>query len=345
MRKLLSVVLAIALLPNPCWGWGREGHQIIAAVAENHLSETARIMIQSLIGNNHLYSIAVWADEIRRDRRETGPWHYVNIPLGSQYDARRDCALPHSCVVAKIENFVRVLTDNSAAREERAEDLKFIVHFVGDIHQPMHAVKEAAGGNGIHVNFQSSDRCGPYECNLHGVWDTSMILHTGLNREAYAEREEELIKAQKLDTKAGGTPEEWANESLRLAEAAWVQDGTDLKGDYYQREIKVVDRQMALAGLRLARLLNETIGRMTPRDFAASKHKNVASRVSASPEHVPQDAAMNAAGSIKVWVNTRSSVYHCPNTEWYGNTKRGVYMTQAEAQEEGYHPAGGNTCR
>jgi nuclease S1 len=224
-------------------------------------------MVQSLIGNNHLYSVASWADDVRKDRRETGPWHYVNIPLGSKYDASRDCALRHGCVVAKIDDFVKVLTNKKAPREERAEALKFLVHFVGDIHQPMHAAKEAAGGNGIHVSFLSNNRCGPYECNLHAVWDTSMILHTGLAPQDYVAHLEQLITSENLNGEAGGTPEQWANESLRLAQAAWVQDGTNLDEQYYQREINVVDRQMALAGLRLAKLLNETIGKMTPRDF------------------------------------------------------------------------------
>ena len=91
---------------------------------------------------------------------------------------------------------LKVLTDKNATRDQRAEALKFIVHFVGDIHQPLHAVKEAAGGNGIRVRFLGGDRCGSYDCNLHGVWDTSMILHTGLNRQEYADHLEELIRAR-----------------------------------------------------------------------------------------------------------------------------------------------------
>ena len=75
---------------------GREGHQIAAAVAEDHLDETTKVMIQSLIGNNHLYSIATWADDIRKERRDTAPWHYVDIPLGSTYDVNRLAALVES---------------------------------------------------------------------------------------------------------------------------------------------------------------------------------------------------------------------------------------------------------
>jgi hypothetical protein len=94
-----------------------------------------------------------------------------------------------------------------------------------------------------------------------------MILHTGLRRQEYADKLEGLIRAEKLDARTGGTPEQWANESVRLAQAAGVPDGSDLDEKYYQQQIKVVDRQMALAGLRLAKLLNETTGKMTPRDF------------------------------------------------------------------------------
>jgi hypothetical protein len=267
LRKFTLIFVIAVLLSNIAWGWGREGHRIIATVAEDHLNETTKVMIQSLIGNNHLYSIASWADDIRKERRDTAPWHYVNIPFGSTYNASRDCPPPKSCVVEKINEFMRVLTDKKAPREQRAEALKWVVHLVGDIHQPLHAAKEAEGGNGVHVKFLGDDRCGPHDCNLHGVWDTSMILHAGLKPEDYDEQLEKLIKSEHMAAQDGGTPEEWANESVRLAQAAWVQDGANLDEQYYRKEITVVDRQMALAGLRLAKMLNETIGKMTPRDF------------------------------------------------------------------------------
>jgi hypothetical protein len=268
MRRLFTLTLAMVVLaPNFCWAWGGEGHQIIATVAEDHLDETTKVMIQSLLGNKHLYSIAAWADDIRRERPGTKAWHYVNIPQGSEYKASRDCPLPQSCVIAKIGEFVKVLTDKNASREQRAEALKFLVHFVGDLHHPLHAAMEEAGGNGVPVRFLNSNQCGHYECNLHGVWDTSMILETGLHRQEYSQRLEELIRATKLDTRTSGSAEQWANESRQLATAAWVQDGTNTDEQYERAQIKVVDRQMALAGLRLAKLLNQTIGRMTPRDF------------------------------------------------------------------------------
>jgi uncharacterized RmlC-like cupin family protein len=268
MWKRLLTITVTFLLSSMCWGWGREGHQIIATVAEEHLNETTKVMIQSLIGNNHLYSIAAWADEIQRERPETGPWHYVNIPLHSPgYDAQRDCSPPRSCVVEKIRKFSRILVDKSASREQRAEALKFLVHFVADIHQPLHAVKEAKGGNDLRVQFMDSNRCGRYSCNLHGVWDTSMILYTGLKRAEYLERLESRIKAQNLAKLAGGTPEQWANESLQVARKVWVQNGANLDDTYFNDNSKHVDQQMALAGLRLAALLNSTLGKVTPADF------------------------------------------------------------------------------
>jgi hypothetical protein len=339
----LLLILSFALVPPRAWGWGREGHQIVATVAEDHLHETTKVMIQSLIGNNHLYSVATWADDIRKERHETAPWHYVDIPLGSTYDANRDCSLPKSCVVVKIGDFVRVLTDKSKSREERAEALKFVVHFVGDIHQPMHAVGEARGGNGIHVSFLESSHCGRYDCNLHGVWDSDLIEHTGLIREEYARHEEELIGADKLGTLTDGTPDQWADESAGLAQAAWVPDGTDLNERYYDTQIKVVDKQLALAGLRLAKLLNDSIGKMTPKDFAASVLPNVGQETSSASGLAGQ--TRNDIGSgVKVWVNTKSGVFHCPDSRWYGKTKQGEYMSESEALKNGYHAAGGKSC-
>jgi S1/P1 Nuclease len=337
------LIASFALVPPSAWGWGREGHQIAAAVAEDHLDETTKVMIQSLIGNNHLYSIATWADDIRKERRDTAPWHYVDIPLGSTYDVNRDCPPPNSCVVVKIAEFVKVLTNKQANRNDRAEALKFIVHFVGDIHQPMHAVGEAKGGNSIHVSFLESGRCGRYDCNLHGVWDSDLIGHTGLTREEYAPHEEELIGTGKLEALADGTPEQWANESLKFAEAAWVPDGTDLNERYYDKQIKVVDRQLALAGLRLAKLLNDSIGKMTPKDFAASVPPNAGQETSPASERAGETPNDRGSG-VEVWVNTKSGAFHCPDSRWYGKTKRGEYMSESEAVKNGYHAAGGKFC-
>lgn len=147
-----------------------------------------------------------------------------------------------------------------------------------------------------------------------------------------------MIGTDKLESLADGTPEQWANESHQLAQAAWVPDGTDLNGRYYEKQIKVVDRQLALAGLRLAKLLNDSIGKMTPKDFASG-----GSVAEQSSDDSGQSQTVKSS-DVKIWVNTKSGVYHCPDTRWYGNTKQGEYMSESEAVRNGYHPAGGKSC-
>jgi hypothetical protein len=135
----------------------------------------------------------------------------------------------------------------------------FVVHFVGDLSQPFHAMADARGGNDIPVSVFGATQCGDYPCNLHSVWDTELIRHTGLREHLYAGELEEMITADHL--RAGSAdPVAWANDSLQLAKQAWVQPQTNIDEDYYLRERPVVDRQLALAGLRLARLLNEELG-------------------------------------------------------------------------------------
>jgi hypothetical protein len=163
-----------------------------------------------------------------------------------------------------------------------------------------------------------------------------------LSCDEYSRHEEEVVTADKLEALAGGIPEEWANESLKLAEGAWVPDGTHLDERYYKKQIKVVDRQMALAGLRLAKLLNESIGKMTPRDFPSSS--SPAEKSALNSEDVGQSQNTKSS-DLKVWVNTKSGTYHCPSSRWYGKTKQGEYMSESEAVKNEYHPAGGKSCQ
>ena len=275
--------------------------------------------------------------------QSTKAWHHVDIPLGGKYDASRDCAMPDSCVVAKINDFSRVLTNKSATRDQRAEALKFLVHFVGDIHQPLHAVKEARGGNGIRVRFLGDERCGRYDCNLHGVWDTGMIVHTGLGRQEYSQHLENLIQSQKLGSADSGTPERWANESVGLAGAAWVRTAPISMSSIASGRSRSWTGRWRWPGCGLARLLNETIGRMTPRDFASEQRQDFAVQAATSPQPSIQKGGMSPR--VKVWVNPRSMVYHRPGTEWYGMTKNGEYMTETEARQKGCHPVGGRACK
>ena len=165
--------------------------------------------------------------------------------------------------LARVVSFEGVGTD-------RIEALKFLVHFVGDIHQPLHSVDEARGGNDIHVVEFGSPQCGKGPCNFHFVWDIALIEHTGLSEQDYVARVEQLIASRNLQGKATGTPEDWANESFRVAQKVWLNEGGAVDEAYYQANIGVVDERLALAGLRLAGVLNEVLGK-TPEPPAVSK--------------------------------------------------------------------------
>ena len=260
LRRHFAVVLSfLTLLPNSqAWAWGNEGHRIIADIAWDHLSKTTRLNLRPFLGNNDLASISTWADDIRSGHKETGPWHYVDISPKSAGYQPSDCP-EDNCVVARIRIFAHILGDQQEPFAARSEALNYLVHFVGDLSQPMHAIADARGGNDIPVTFFGSTQCGEYACNLHSAWDSHLISHTGMTELRYAEDLNTMITAEHL--KPGPTdPIAWANSSLALAKAAWVAPHSDIGEAYYTKERPVVDRQLALAGLRLAQILNHELG-------------------------------------------------------------------------------------
>jgi len=260
------------------FAWGFKGHQIVGDIARNHLTPMARQNLIALLGNDDLASIANWADEVRPNRPESYGWHFVDIPKdGSGFSEERDCYRPddrhptskddhHNCVVDRISMFKNILADKAAPQPERLEALKFLVHFVGDIHQPMHAVEEGRGGNDIHISEFGSAQCGKYPCNLHYLWDGDLIEHTGRSEQEYVAYLEKMIADKKMQ--AGGTPEMWANESLRWAKQVWLSDGGSVDEAYYRANIGIVDERLAQAGLRLAAALNEAL--TPPKDIRAT---------------------------------------------------------------------------
>ncbi len=260
LRPGLAVLTAsLLLLPNPqAWAWGSEGHHIIADIAWDHLTPAARENVKQFLEGGDLASISTWADDIRPDRPETAPWHYVNIPPDSAGYDPKDCP-NDNCVVAQINRFAQILGDPSQPFAARSEALKFLVHFVGDLSQPMHATADARGGNDVPVTAFGAAQCGTRPCNLHSVWDSELIAHTGLSQHRYVKLLEKMITADHLQA-GSADPVAWANDSLQLAKQAWVQPQSDIDEPYYQRERPVVDQQLALAGLRLAQLLNKELG-------------------------------------------------------------------------------------
>ena len=254
----LVFVLAAASVET----WGPQGHRLVAMVAANHLTPAARQNVRALLGNQTLADVAVWADAYVADHRETAPWHYVNIPAnGSAYVSSRDCPRG-DCVVDRIRDQQARLSNRSLGRAERATALKFVVHFVGDLHQPFHAIGVERGGNGIPISVFGSSTCGRGDprrssCNLHGLWDSELIGHRRLRDGAYAAELERQITVRRLN--ASGSAAEWAMESHALARAGMLPAGGEAGEAYYRAHIARIDERLALGGLRLAGVLNDAL--------------------------------------------------------------------------------------
>lgn len=272
MKKLIALVL-IALIPAQLFAWGPKGHAIVADIAASRLTPIAKQNLQSLLGTDSLASIASWADSVRKERDESYDWHFVDIPKDAAgFSEERDCFRPqdkhkdaltdhHNCVVDRIEMFQKTLGDEKASRADRLEALKWIVHFVGDLHQPLHAIDEARGGNDIKLSVFGSPKCGDYDCNLHWAWDTLLLEHSGLSEEDYVARLNTLIAQKHLENQAAGTPVDWANESHLQARQIMNTKPAAIDDAYFQANIELVNQKLALAGLRLAALLNGTLGK------------------------------------------------------------------------------------
>lgn len=256
-----------ALLPSGAWAWGGEGHRIIALIAADRLTPVARAEVSDLLGGDaraSMEEVSTWADEIRRDRPETAPWHYVNIEIStSGYDAARDCPAG-ACVVAQVQKDERILADHRLAKPVRAEALRFLIHFVGDLHQPLHcADNHDRGGNEVQVLV------GADETNLHAVWDTNVVAALGQNPDQVASSLAAQIAPGDETAWRRGSPADWANETFGIAKrviysALPGEGGTTapiiLPRDYAARERPVTAVQLERAGVRLAVMLNTALG-------------------------------------------------------------------------------------
>jgi hypothetical protein len=194
MKRLLLVGVLAAAPLNQAFSWGQEGHSIVAEIAQRRLTPEARHQVDVLLGSElelskgtqfSLSSIASWADDYRSDQGhvETYNWHFVDIPYDlDTYDPVRDCsrdAVRGDCIINAAARETAKLTDCSRPTGERTMALKFVVHFIGDLHQPLHATtrinpdtnKDDLGGNLIMVIFLGQST------NLHKVWDSDLILH------------------------------------------------------------------------------------------------------------------------------------------------------------------------
>ncbi|MBS1525332.1 MAG: S1/P1 nuclease [Bacteroidetes bacterium] len=238
--------------------WGHTGHNVIGRIAANHLTDQAKAGVAALLGHESLADVASWADN-NRDR-STAPWHFINVETGLSYNDFEQQVNSHVNVYTALLKEENILADEKASRFDRVNALKYIVHFVGDIHQPMHVSRaEDKGGNTIQVQFDGQGT------NLHSLWDTKLLEHAGLSEAQLAQNMDKATPEQ-IKKWQSDTPMLWAWESYQISSQLYAeiaQNGNNLSDDYYKAHIPVVENRIEKAGIRLAGVLNAIFAKTT----------------------------------------------------------------------------------
>ena len=246
---LLGLLIAAA----PAAGWGPTGHRAVGLIAERQTPEAARQAAAALLAGSSFADAAVWADDIRSDPvwEHTGPWHYVNLSDRSTYEtAPRN---PGGDVLTAIERFSRILADRDASQQQRRDALRFLIHFVGDLHQPLHVGRAAdRGGNSVEVSWFGE------RWNLHALWDAGLLDRLGPSGIELADHVESFPQDQ-IRAWRESQPIDWLRESYELRTSAYDTRGGSLGPEYLALHGATVKRRIAQAGVRLAALLERLL--------------------------------------------------------------------------------------
>ncbi|MDB5129794.1 S1/P1 nuclease [Mucilaginibacter sp.] len=251
-RYLAICIVAILLI-----SWGFKGHQAVATIAENHLTPQAKAAVKDLLGSQSLSDVATWADEVRNEPafKSTAGWHFVDLPLGLSFEefSKEVKAQGEDNVYGAMQKARIVLTHPQSTKAQKIEALKFLVHFVGDAHQPMHVSrKEDKGGNTIQVRFDNNGT------NLHSLWDSKLIDHQGLS---VIEMSKQYDKASPTEIKQwqADQPMQWLWESYQITTKLYaeVEKNSNIDEDYYKTYIGIIEQRIDQGGIRLAGVLND----------------------------------------------------------------------------------------
>ena len=274
---LLSFVV-MCLCPSRAFAWGAKGHQIVAHIAISRLTTATREGIASLLNPDEtLITVSSWADQQQGQAEKS--WHFVAIPLrDGYYSPTKDCQRGSTCIIAALDQQIRILK-TSTNPEERAKALKYVVHLVGDLHQPFHVTTNTDPQDLSARRVKVKSLAGR-STSLFEVWNTDLVDY-GLKQHksvsGYATqlnnkfRRGTVTQGVPLKISTQGSITDWALESHKLPWRAYyhtngefmVNDGIRewaLGEEYYKRNLPIVELQMAQAGARLARVLNEAFG-------------------------------------------------------------------------------------
>ena len=247
-------------LAEQAFAWGNTGHQVICEIAFQELSSVARDQVKALIQQDSGYRTfaesCTWPDKIRGQERyrHYKKLHFVNAERGA---ASMPEACAEGCILSAIPDEAEVLRDTDRTVARRIEALKFLGHFVGDLHQPLHAgYSHDFGGNTVTVRYYGESY------RLHKVWDTLLI---GQRTNAWRDLAQQLsadVTPVDRTVWENSSPLIWANESFQIVERTVYDfaDGEDLARAYYRENIRTAEERLTAAGVRLARLLNRVFG-------------------------------------------------------------------------------------
>jgi nuclease S1 len=266
MSRILVLIClaAILLAPAPAAAWGPLGHRLVARLAESQLTPEARaeaLRLLALQQHRTLADVATWADELReRDPdlgRRSSPWHYVNIgEHDCAYEPARDCP-GGDCIVEAINAQAAILADRTRDDADRLQALKFVVHFVGDVHQPLHAgFAHDRGGNTFQIQHAGRGT------NLHALWDSPVLRSRGVDETVHYWWLRITRPSLPPTPFSAVAPAQWAGESCRIAlQPGFYPDSRTVGDDYLRRYLPTAERQVQLGGIRLAELLNAKLAR------------------------------------------------------------------------------------
>lgn len=255
----VMLMLIILLQGSVVYAWDATGHAIVTMVAEERLTPHARAAVKTLLQGQSFVDVASWPDQVRN--KQTASWHYVNIEIAeSHYDPDRHCPA-RQCVVEQIERFRQMLADTSINPEKRQKALKYLVHFVGDLHQPLHAGQNRdRGGNDVKVEFlgQSVNPSTKKPWNLHQVWDHGLLDQYAPDAKQAVVQINQYLTSQHEVELANGSVVEWAMQSHDQARDHAYKFAADRRLDdvYVKQALPVIEMQLASAGIRLAHVLN-----------------------------------------------------------------------------------------
>ncbi|WP_041407842.1 S1/P1 nuclease [Segniliparus rotundus] len=263
VSKIRASIIASALLATvfnapAAFAWGAQGHDVIGGYADNHLSPEAKgIVGRLLVGEKSptLAGVATWADDIRSNDSDLGkesePWHFADI-------ADNNCVYTPEAgggqnVVEALRTQTAILADSTRSDADRAQALKFVVHFVGDAHQPFHAGYESdRGGNDHPVTYNGT------HTNMHSVWDTRLLATLKLSNPALTQRLEATPDDSLPAPDVQNDPVTWVEESCQIAIHAYPDSAT-IGSDYTNKYLPVAEQRLHLAGERLTQLLNHVL--------------------------------------------------------------------------------------